>query len=62
MGVSPKDYMLEYRMKKAVEFLADESLSIGNIAYSVGYKDPLTFSKMFKVKMGVSPTEYRKAK
>ena len=62
MGVSPKDYMLDYRMKKAVEFLADENLSIGNIAYSVGYKDPLTFSKMFKVKMGVSPTEYRKAK
>ena len=59
LGISPKDYMIDYRMRKAVEFLNDESLSVGNVAYSVGYKDPLTFSKMFKAKMGVSPTEYR---
>ena len=62
LGISPKDYIIDYRMRKAVEFLNDESLSIGNIAYSVGYKDPLAFSKMFKMKMGVSPTEYRRNK
>ena len=60
MGISPKDYIVSYRMKRAVEFLEDESLRVGDVAYSVGYKDPLTFSKMFKLKMGVSPTEYRK--
>lgn len=62
LGISPKDYIVDYRMKRAVEFLGDEGLSVGNIAYSVGYKDPLTFSKIFKLKMGVSPTEYRKNK
>ena len=59
LGISPKDYVVDYRMKKAAEFLRNEGLSVGNIAYSVGYKDPLTFSKMFKLKMGVSPSEYR---
>ena len=59
LGISPKDYILNYRMKRAVEFLSGEELRIGDIAYSVGYKDPLTFSKMFKLKMGVSPSEYR---
>ena len=55
----PKDYIINYRIEKAKVFLKDLSLPIGNVAYSVGYKDPLTFSKMFKLKTGVSPTEYR---
>ena len=59
LNVSPKDYIIDYRVKKACEFLKDKTLPIGNVAYSVGYKDPLTFSKMFKLKTGVSPTEYR---
>ncbi|MBE6688569.1 MAG: AraC family transcriptional regulator [Ruminococcaceae bacterium] len=60
-GKSPKEYIIEYRMKKACEFLHEPELSISNIAYSVGYSDPLMFSKMFKRKTGKSPTEYRKA-
>jgi AraC family transcriptional regulator of arabinose operon len=60
LNVSPKDYIINYRIEKACEFLKDFNVPIGNVAYSVGYKDPLTFSKMFKQKTGVSPTEYRK--
>ena len=59
LGISPKEYIVGYRMKQAKEFLANPELPIGSIAYSVGYKDPLTFSKMFKQREGVSPTEYR---
>jgi len=62
LGVSPKDYIIDYRMKRAKEFLLDESLPIGNVAYSVGYPDPLNFSKMFKLKTGFSPSEYRMRK
>lgn len=62
LGISPKDYVVSYRMKRAAEFLNDKSIHVGNVAYSVGYKDPLTFSKMFKLKMGVSPTEYRESR
>lgn len=59
LGVSPKDYIVNYRMKKACYMLGDKLLPVGNVAYSVGYKDPLTFSRMFKEKIGMSPTEYR---
>ena len=59
IGISPKDYIIEYRIKRAKELLADKSLSVGHIAYSVGYEDQLTFSKMIKQQTGMSPTEYR---
>ncbi|MBE6592478.1 MAG: helix-turn-helix domain-containing protein [Ruminococcaceae bacterium] len=59
LGISPKEYIIECRLKRAKEFLSDRELSVANIAYSVGYKDPLNFSKMFKLKTGSSPSEYR---
>ena len=59
LGISPKDYIINYRMEKAKEFLLNESLSVGSVAYSVGYDDSLNFSKMFKSKTGMSPSEYR---
>lgn len=59
LGISPKEYLIDYRMKRAKEFLADRDLPIGHIAYSVGYQDQLTFSKMFKLKTGLSPSAYR---
>lgn len=59
MGMSPQDYLISYRMKKACDFLAFPQASISSVAYSVGY-DPLVFSKIFKRTIGVSPTEYRR--
>ena len=62
LGISPKDYIVDYRIKKAKEFLLNENLSIGSVAYSVGYSDALNFSKIFKKKTGISPSEYRQNK
>lgn len=58
-GVSPKEYLMQYRMQRAKELLKKEDMPISNVAYAVGYSDPLAFSKMFKKKEGVSPLEYR---
>ncbi len=60
LGVSPKEYIIDYRMKKACQFLEDGELSVSQVAYSVGYKDPLTFSKMFKARIGVAPMTLRR--
>ena len=59
LGTSPKDYITDYRIKRAEEYLLNETLSIGSVAYSVGYRDSLAFSKIFKSKTGLSPSEYR---
>lgn len=46
-------------MNKAYELLKKLELSIGDISRSVGYIDPLTFSKTFKKYSGYSPKQYR---
>ena len=60
MNISPQRYLIEFRMKKAAYLLESTDLSIGDIARSVGYKDPLGFSKVYKSIVGISPSKYRK--
>lgn len=48
VGVSPAQYVLKYRMKKALEYLYEEKYSVKEIAAMVGYEDQYTFSKAFK--------------
>lgn len=59
LGVSPQHFLLRYRMDKASELMSNGELSIGQIAYSVGYKDQLLFSRMFKKMKGLAPSHYR---
>ncbi|MFD1956071.1 AraC family transcriptional regulator [Paenibacillus thailandensis] len=59
MNTSIQDYLIRYRMNKACEMMANAELSIGDISRSVGYSDPLLFSKIFKKMKGVSPRQYR---
>ncbi|WP_409344941.1 AraC family transcriptional regulator [Paenibacillus sp. MBLB4367] len=57
---SPQQYLIRYRMERACELLENVSLSVGDISRSVGYDDPLVFSKMFARLKGMSPRDYRK--
>ena len=61
LDTSLQDFLLQYRINKACELLRSTSLSIGDISRSVGYDDPLLFSKLFGKNKGVPPREYRKA-
>ena len=61
MKMSPQDYIIYMRMDKAKKLLSDKSMNIGDVSRSVGYEDPLTFSKLFKKNVGVSPNAYRKS-
>lgn len=60
LNTSPRAFLLQYRINKACGLLRDTSLSIGDISRSVGYDDPLLFSKLFRRSLGVPPREYRK--
>lgn len=57
-GVSPAEYILQYRMERAVDLLINNHKSISVTAHSVGYVDVYTFSKVFKKRFGVSPRAY----
>ncbi|MCX7774195.1 MAG: AraC family transcriptional regulator [Clostridia bacterium] len=59
LKVSPQEFIIQYRMDKAAELLKNPLLSIGDVARSVGYEDPLQFSKTFRKTKGESPRRYR---
>ena len=59
-GVSTKEYLTRYRLSRACELLRHAPLSVDEIAAEVGYPDALTFSRLFKKHIGVSPAKYRK--
>lgn len=60
VGMTPKQYIVHYRMRKACELLTNPRLAISEVSTSVGYVDPLLFSRMFKSTVGLSPSDYRK--
>ena len=60
IGMSPQEYLANYRLTRAAELLDVTDLPIGSVAMSCGYRDPLVFSKAFKGKKGMSPSQYRK--
>jgi len=59
MGISPLAYIKNLRIQQAVTLLQQTNFPIADIASSVGYEDPLYFSRVFRRTYGISPTEYR---
>ncbi|WP_098108647.1 AraC family transcriptional regulator [Novosphingobium sp. PC22D] len=61
-GTSFSELVWEQRLEMAKSWLATSDprdISISEIAYSVGFKSPAHFSRMFKRVFGVNPREYR---
>lgn len=59
LHLSPQEFLIHFRMNKACELMKNFDLTIGDISRSVGYEDPLLFSKIFKKINDVSPQKYR---
>jgi two-component system response regulator YesN len=62
MGENFIDYLTGFRIQKAQELLADPLLTMKDICYQVGYKDPNYFARVFKKTCGVSPSEFQAKK
>jgi AraC-like DNA-binding protein len=58
--LTPHQYLTARRMEQARRMLADESLSVTDVCFSVGFESPSSFSRTFRRHTGLSPNEYRR--
>ncbi|HSI86306.1 MAG: helix-turn-helix domain-containing protein [Candidatus Methylacidiphilales bacterium] len=61
LGISPLDYVLQARIRRAREQLVKEGSRIAEVAQSCGFEDSNYFTRCFRQKTGQSPREYRKS-
>ena len=57
MGITPTGYIIQAKMKKALEYLHEQKYSMKEVASLVGYSDAYTFSKAFKKTFGIAPSK-----
>ena len=58
-GRSAKDHIHRYLIDQAKTKLLNSNDTVSQIAFSLGFDYPQNFSKLFKSKTGMSPSEYR---
>jgi two-component system response regulator YesN len=55
------DWLSMLRVKKAKELLTNSNFTVKEVCFMVGYKDPNYFSRIFKKRIGITPSEYIKS-
>lgn len=58
-GVTPTDFLRNYRLKRAATLLREKGRNVNEIAYATGFSSPPYFSKCFKAAYNITPTEYQ---
>jgi transcriptional regulator GlxA family with amidase domain len=59
-GMSPLEYIHTLRLEEAKQMLESTEQAVEAIANEVGYEDASFFGRLFKRKVGLTPTQYRK--
>jgi len=60
-GKTTQQYIQDKIIEKAKDKLSTTDLSISEIAYELGFVYPQSFSKLFKLKTNLSPSEFRQS-
>jgi len=58
-GLAPVEFIREVRVKRAAQLIESGEYTISQVTYMVGCNDPRYFSRIFKQRFGMTPTEYR---
>ncbi|MBR1401209.1 MAG: helix-turn-helix transcriptional regulator [Prevotella sp.] len=56
-GEPPARWIRERRLSKAQQMLRSSSLSVADVAYSLGFENPTHFSRIFKQQYGYAPSQ-----
>ena len=57
-----REHLTRVRMQRAAEMLIARSLTVREVAYRVGYRQPAQFAKAFRRHHGMSPSDFRAAR
>lgn len=58
-GIAPHEYLIEYKFNHARRLLVNTNMTISEIAFAIGYANPMQFYTTFKKLFGVTPNRYR---
>jgi AraC-like DNA-binding protein len=58
-GLSPHQYLLEFRLARARNLLAETEFSVKEIAMQTGFEDEHYFTRLFRQKLNRTPSEWR---
>ncbi len=58
-GMNAQDHIHYYLIEEAKNILLNTNNSVSEVAYALGFEYPQYFSKLFKLKTGKTPVEYR---
>lgn len=59
LGMSPIEFIKETRIKRAAQLLDNGQLNVSEVSFQIGMNDARYFSKCFKHKYGMTPSEYK---
>lgn len=60
-GLSPYQYIQTLRLERATHLLKDQSLAVQEIADTLGFDNSNSFSRLFRQRTGMYPSQYRSA-
>jgi len=60
LGTTAQDYIQQRIIDHAKALLSEQSMSVNEVAYSLGFAYPNHFSRLFRAKEGITPSEFRK--
>lgn len=59
-GLAPNQLIQESRLQSALSIMTQKNKTIAEIAYEAGFNSPTYFTRLFKKRFGISPTDFSK--
>jgi transcriptional regulator GlxA family with amidase domain len=60
-GVTPHHYLIQKRIERAQQMLAQTDISLAEIAYAVGFSDQSHLARHFRALLRTTPREFRRS-
>ena len=61
LDLSPREFIQHIRLRRSLELLNSGGASVAEVAYAVGFTSPSYFTRAFKARFGILPSEWQQA-